>query len=474
METHFENLEPANNTNTCIYVLSDEDIAPMPYKIAMDPRLLRKKIDAVNALGVSAERRNIGIYSMVIDSRLIAPEHGGSESLGVKNSGHPGAGKSNALTATLKLYPENAYHVIASGSQKSFYSMGDGLKHKAVIFTEALSLEARGKKDTEMAYALRNLLSEGLLTYQRAKKDGGDWVTETVHVEGPISLVTTTIRGALEQQLDDRMLTIHPDESHSQTSRIIMQKAFTAAGMSEPLDEGILNAWQYFHDSLDAKDVIIPYAPQIASFLKGTKLPLAARRSFARVLSAIKAITLLYQAQREERGGRLIADYADYTMAYQLIVDPFQESLRSRGEPSDERTKMIEHNGMITHKELANLCGVSGAALSQWLSPRIKTGELAWCDADGEVFKDTNALTTAKHKGLAFICCVNGARLPSPDELTGDSRWAKGGEYYSVYDLHLDAIGPVVDYPENRVLMLPQECDMPCRSAGHQEGYFLN
>ena len=139
--------------------------------------------------------------------------NGGSESLGVKNSGHYGAGKSHTLEKTLRLYPENAYHQINSGSQKSLYALGDTLKHKALILTEGFSLEARGessvtiflsehtliflKQDGQMAgiFTGRTMLGYGgrmegglrgepwLLNYALARKDLAVHTFDKVHVE---------------------------------------------------------------------------------------------------------------------------------------------------------------------------------------------------------------------------------------------------------------------------------------------------
>jgi hypothetical protein len=405
--------------------------------------LLRKKIDAVNNLGVCGERRNIGIYSLVIDSRLIAPVAGGSESLGVKNAGHFGAGKSHTLERTLRLYPENAYHQINGGSQKSLYTMGDSLKHKTLILTEGYALEARGKQDSEFACAMRNLLSEGCLHYQRPKKQGGNLIAETATVQGPISLITTTIQGNLEKQLDDRMLTIHPDASAGQTQRVMMQKAKAAAGKIAPIDENALHAWRQFHDSLEARDVIIPYAEDILSFFPDTGLPIAARRSFTRLLSAIKAITILYQSQRREDTGRLIADIADYAMAWQLVAEPVEKSLRPQGQCTDGRMAFITQSGVAPNKALAEKFGISNAALSQWLKLKMDNGKLVWCNAQGEAFADIEALTRAKHTGNAYIRCINAVHLPSPCELTHDPSWNRDGENYNRYDLRLDADGPV-------------------------------
>jgi len=430
----------------------DPAITTMTYQIANDPKLLRKKIDIVNKMGVSGERRNISLNQITIDSRLLPLENGKPQSLGLKNAGIQGGGKSYALTTALKLYPETAYYAVSSGSAKSFYNMSDCLKHKAVIFMEGYTLEVRGSQDSEISYVVRTLMSEGFAEYSRSKKMEGEWATETVCVEGPISFLTTTIQEKLEKQLDDRVLNAQPDTSSDQTRKIIMRSAADAAGAQRLSNEMILDAWRHFHGSLVPAEVVIPYATEIAKFLPETNLPVSVRRAFNRVLSVIKTITLLYQAQRNtDRYGRLIAEYPDYAMAFQLIEETFADTLKSQQTPADERIRIIDKARMITLKALSEKVGITKPAMSQWIDSRVRNGILAWCDADGDSFEDVQALIKAKKRGTAFICIVNRRYLPTPFELTGNPMWDRGGDLYSMYDLHLDADGPVHDFDDNHV-----------------------
>lgn len=296
-------------------------------RIAQDPQLLKNKIDTVNELGVTGERKNIGLNLITIDSRLLPISGGKPENLGLKNSGHQGSGKSNQLTKSLKIYPETAYHIFSSVTPKGLMMMSDMLKHKAVVFSEAKTFEA-AKRDTHQAYIVRSLLSEGFFEEPRQTLMDQGWATETLRIQGPISLLTTTIKGKLEQQLEDRILTAHSDTSSDQTRRVLKQTAAAASGIENSVDDSLVKAWQQFHDMLEPAEVVIPYATELIQYLPNHPLPVSARRAFVRVLSAIKTITILYQAQRNrDERGRLIAEYADYAMAYQLIGDCFANSV---------------------------------------------------------------------------------------------------------------------------------------------------
>lgn len=426
----------------------DSEVQAMANQIAMDPALLKTRIDLVNQLGVIGERKNIGLYMIAMDSCLLPMGVAGSEALALKNSGHYGAGKSYPLFMCLKLYPKTAYHLISSGSDKSLYNMDNTLKHRVLILAEALALESSGKGDNELAYAIRTLISEGHLKYQYTGFKDKNRITLFKKSEGPTSLLTTTVKGKLEDQLDDRMITIHPNTTFEQTHEIHERSADLAAGNIETVDDKIIKAWKLFRQSLNPVKVVVPFAPDIIAFVnrKGA-LPISARRAFNRVLSAVKTITLLYQKQRRiDAQGRFESVYMDYAMAFQLIHESFRESLGEAKIYTDKRIQLIEKKGAITPKELSEMTGVSVSAISQWLKPLIEKGILNWCDENGDEFEDSTVLEKAKRTGKAFIVVAGFNCLPTPYQLTGDERWNKGGDLYEQYNLELDD-----DYNENVV-----------------------
>ena len=394
----------------------------------------------VNRLGVIGERRNIGTYMVVIDSSLLPMGTSGSEALAAKNSGPQGSGKSHPLFTTLKLYPKSAYYLITSGSTKSLYNLNDGLKHKALILTEALQLQSGRFGDNELAYSIRTLISEGHLKYQYTGFIDKKKVTIMQELKGPTSLLTTTIHGQLEGQLEDRMITIHPNTTAEQTRDIISRTAEMASGNGDPVDQKTLDAWKLFYESLEPVMVVIPYAKDIAEFInRRGSLPIASRRAFKRVLATIKTIALIHQKQRRRDDmGHVIADYSDYALAYQLIGDAFRESLGEGQRYTDDRIRLIEKEGIITPRALSKKESVSTALISQWSKPLIQRGVLNWCDEKGHGFMDVAGLEKAKRSGRAYLKVVGGRYLPTVFELTGDPRWDRAGDLYAAYDLHLD------------------------------------
>jgi hypothetical protein len=94
---------------------------------------------------------------------------------------------------------------------------------------------------------------------------------------------------------------------------------------------------------------------------------------------------------------------------------------------------------MIAPKDLAEVAGVSGAAISQWMKTWIEKGVITWCDEEGEEFPDVKLLEKAKKSGKAFIRVANYNCLPTPFELTGNPDWDIEGELYRQYDLGFES-----------------------------------
>ena len=433
-EQDIKNLEEPENR------IIDPEIKEMSDHIASDPQLFKNRIEMVNRLGVIGERRNIETYMVVIDSSLLPMGTSGSEALAAKNSGPQGSGKSHPLFTTLKLYPKSAYYLITSGSAKSLYNLNDGLKHKALILTEALQLQSGRQGDNELAYSIRTLISEGYLKYQYTGFIGKKKVTIKQELKGPTSLLTTTIHGQLEGQLEDRMITIHPNTTAEQTRDIISRTAEMASGNGDQVDQKILDAWKLFYQTLESIPVVIPYAKDIAEFItRRGSLPISTRRAFRRVLATIKTIALIHQRQRSRDDmGNVIVEYSDYALAFQILGDSFRESLGESQRYTDDRIRLLEREGRMTPRALSEKDGVSTAMISKWSKPLIGKGVLSWCDEKGNGFMGVADLEKAKRSGKAYLTVSGGKRLPTVFELTGDVRWDKWGELYAAYDLHLD------------------------------------
>lgn len=424
----------------------EPEIIERAEQLALDPLIFKRRIDMVNNLGIINERRNIGMISMTMDSRLNRIRGEGSGVLALKITGIQGSGKSASVMAVKKLYPHKCYHYLNSGSAKSIYNMGkDALQNKVLILGEAFSFQQNNSNDSEFAHTVRCLVSDGFLSYQYTSYDNeGNKITLTQIVRGPTPLITTSIYGSLEQQLDDRMFSVHPDISSKQTKEIILNRAQLKLDLAEEDFENSIQTWRALHESLNVCEVYIPFRPELSIFVtKDGELPVSARRAFERVITSIDTITLLHQKQREKDDmGRLIAEIQDYAIAYQLIEPSFRESLGG-GMYTDRRIQLIDKIGPVAPRDLAKSEGVSGSAITDWSKNWLEKGIVIWTDDQGLRIKKKDQ-KKMKHSGKAFLKVVGLNRLPTPFELTGDDRWDVSGELYEMYDLKLESAEDVI------------------------------
>ena len=426
----------------------DPEVEKEALAIAVDPLLIKKRIDVVNQAGVVGERGTVAMYQCALDSRLLPEDNLSPNVLAIKNAGHFGAGKSFTLSTCLQIYPKSAYFLMTNGSAKSIFFLKCGLKHKALIITEAFQFQANNAVDSELVYSIRSLLSEGGVSYCVVEKDEktGQLTTIEKKVQGPTSFITTTVMESLEAQFEDRLFTIHPDESVDQTKRIIMMIMAKKAGKFQGLDRKTIDSWKRFHESLKPVDVLIPFAEDIGRFITKDGDPLiATRRASNRVMTVIQSIACAYQHQKQrDSKNRVIAEIADYWMAYQVVQDAFRENMGGQDKKTEKYLAVIKEKERITPGNLAKIFRVSGAAISGWAWKSIQGGMIEWCDGNGYHFVDDKALKKAKHQGTAYLRATETYQnetvkgLPTPFDLTNDPRWNEGGDLLQMYDLELE------------------------------------
>ena len=125
-------------------------------------------------------------------------------------------------------------------------------------------------------------------------------VTQEYHVEGPVMIFLTTTAIDLDEELQNRCLTLAVDESAEQTERIhrVQRERRTLAGLvaheeRKDLLENLRNAQRL----LQPVAVLNPYAPDLTFARERTRN----RRDHEKYLTLIDAIALLHQHQRATR-----------------------------------------------------------------------------------------------------------------------------------------------------------------------------
>lgn len=418
--------------------------------LARDKELFRKRIDVINLLGVTRERKNIGLALAVIDSRLNT-----AQTLSLKISGPAGSGKTRIIDGCKKLHGENMTYIeLSDMTAKSLYGLDELLQNKALIVTEAQALT----KNNDLVYALRSLISEKQLKRTKLVQRDGEWEQIVQCTEGPISFLTSTIAEKLEYQLDSRLLTVYSDTSNKQNYKVIKNMLGQCAEEKEAeIDKRILETWKEFHRSLRPYNVDIPYSQHL---LLEEDPPTEARRAYDRVVSAICAVTLAHQKQRyvNERGN-LVAEIADYTIVYQLFRDLFLEAIDKAKPENDEKLKIIKETGMMKQQDLERQTGLAKSTVSSWVNRCIAKNILVRCDEQAQLFANDRSLKKAQREGRVYLRLAHRTRLPSPYEITNNPQWMEGGAQYEMYNLHLDADSAILtkEKPFGVLSCIPEE-----------------
>ena len=203
------------------------------------------------------------------------------------------AGKSTLMDAVLNFFPEEERVKYSAMTGQSLYYLGEtDLKHKILAVVEEAGAEKAG-------YALKLLQSEGELTIASTGKDPatGKMVTQEYHVEGPVMIFLTTTAIDLDEELQNRCLTLTVDESAEQTGRIhqVQRERRTLAGlMAREERKALLKTLRNAQRLLQPVEVFNPYAPALTFTTGRTRN----RRDHEKYLTLIDAIALLHQHQR--------------------------------------------------------------------------------------------------------------------------------------------------------------------------------
>jgi DNA primase len=237
------------------------------------------------------------------------------------------AGKSTLMEAILALFPEEERIKYSAMTGQSLYYLGESnLKHKILAIVEEEGAE-------RASYALKLLQSEGELTIASTGKNPktGQMETQSYHVEGPVMIFLTTTAIDIDEELQNRCLTLTVDESTEQTKRIheVQRAARTLAGIerSEAKDD-VLRAHRNAQRLLESLPIYNPFVEQLTFTSERTRT----RRDHEKYLTLIDVVTLLHQKQRERvtlPSGRhaLAATLEDIKTANRLAPEVLGRSL---------------------------------------------------------------------------------------------------------------------------------------------------
>lgn len=286
------------------------ELSPEEHRNAMsllqDPKLLERILEDFDKCGLVGEVTNklVG-YLGAVSRKLDQP-------LGIIIQYSSAAGKTAVMESILAFVPdEEKVKYSAMTGQSLFYMSETNLQHKILAIVEEEGAE-------RAAYAIKLLLSEGVLTIASTGKDptSGKLVTHEYRVEGPVMVFVTTTNIEIDPELQNRCIMLSVDESREQTRAIhrLQRERRTLNGLiAKKQKSKLLTLHQNAQRLLKPIYVVNPYAPELTFLDDRTRT----RRDNEKYLSLIETITLIHQFQRPLKSG-----YEDNKLYQYLEVLP--------------------------------------------------------------------------------------------------------------------------------------------------------
>ena len=255
-----------------------------------DPNLLPRILEDFGKCGiVGEETNNLVGYLAAISRKLERP-------LAIIIQSSSSAGKTSLMEAVLSFMPEEDKVKYSAMTGQSLFYMGEtNIKNKILAIVEEKGAESA-------AYALKLLLSEGVLTIASTGKDPhtGRLITHEYKVEGPVMLFITTTNIDISEELQNRCIMLTIDESREQTRAIhrLQREMETLEGLLTLRErDWIYRRHRNAQRLLQPLLVSNPCARHL-TFLDDT---MRTRRDQKKYLTLIRSIALLHQFQRPHK-----------------------------------------------------------------------------------------------------------------------------------------------------------------------------
>jgi hypothetical protein len=280
------------------------------------PDLLTEAIATITALGYQAPNgydHLPRIVFLALTSRLL------NRPLNLVVSGPSAAGKSYLVMTTARLFPADAIYALSGMSERVLAYTDANLVHRMLVIGEASALH----RDGIGASLLRAIAWEGHLVYETVEKTSDGLKPRRIEKPGPTGFITTTT-GAVEKELNTRVLEVSVPDTPAATRIILQATAERANGhVADDPDLSVWHAAQRWLEEHGTREVTIPYAEQLAKLVPDKLVRM--RRDFTQILTLIQAHAVLCQRQRViDAEGRIIATEADYRAVYDIAAGVFQ------------------------------------------------------------------------------------------------------------------------------------------------------
>ena len=296
-----------------------------------NPDLIKQILADYETCGLVGEKYNKLLCYLAAISRKM------DEPISVLILSSSGAGKTALQDATLAFCPPEDVVKLTSLSGKAlFYKDEFSLKHKILALEEGDGAE-------DASYAIRNLISSGVLVIEATIKDilTGRMTTMENRVEGPTVVFLTTTDPNTDSETKSRFWILSVDEGRPQTRAILssQRQARSLLGLAgNSQTNSILRKHQNFQRLLESIPVVNPYA----EYLGYSDDRLQGRRDQPKYLNLIEAIALLRQMQKPIQSflhnGKTIryieVDLEDIDVANKLTAHILGKSLDELSSPA--------------------------------------------------------------------------------------------------------------------------------------------
>ncbi len=420
--------KPAENVAAQVTLTPEEREAALTW--LREPNLIARLREAFHQAGIIGEESNTLVaYLAGVSRKLERP-------LAIIIQSASAAGKTTLMDAVLSFFPEEERVKYSAMTGQSLYYLGEtSLKHKILAVVEEAGAE-------KASYALKLLQSEGELTIASTGKDPatGKMVTQEYHVEGPVMIFLTTTAIDLDEELQNRCLTLAVDETPEQTQRIhrVQRERRTLAGLlAHESRKDLLTQLRNAQRLLSSLAVVNPFAPALTFATARTRN----RRDHEKYLTLMDAIALLHQHQRQ-RGSHLVngrtvefveVTLDDIALANELapevlgrsldelppqtrrLLGFIRELMKSKRTSQGAKAKVGAGFACFSRKELRDLCGWSLTQVSVHLERLVALEYLALRHGRlgsafvYEILFDLDAPETVAHVGLIDVAELKGS-----------------------------------------------------------------
>lgn len=270
-------------------------------------------------------------------------------------TGESSIGKSSLVSTLLKGVPDVWKLVLHSSSSKALLYRNKDLTGNVMWIQEFSGAN-------EIVELMKALITERIArhdTVNESNKRGKIYQSFTIRAEGFVCFITST-RETFNEELMNRSFILNLQTNPELLNAITKFHAERAEGRIT--DKPDYETLQQIFRQVKEYEVVVPYASEIQKKIQKTSPRVV--RDFNKILTLIKAHTLLFQYQREKLNNKIVATRDDYQAIHEL-ADLVMDTV------SELNSKQIEFLNAckepVTRADLARLLGKTEKTIKNYI-----------------------------------------------------------------------------------------------------------